>query len=95
MILTRRIIPAALLVVLVLLGGCATPVGVGRLDVQESYRKLTANVLTHSSLSAPTMQILNRNGLAERFKEAPERPLVHAAPGVSDREADKMTGPGF
>ncbi len=91
MILTRRIIPAALLVVLVLLGGCATPVGVGRLDVQGSYRKLTANVLTHSSLSAPTMQILNRNGLAERFKEAPEDVIARIHKGVpTENEADRL-----
>ncbi|MBP1749704.1 MAG: hypothetical protein H6Q52_2243, partial [Deltaproteobacteria bacterium] len=74
-----------------MLSGCATPVGVGRLDTQESYRKLTANVLTHSTLSAPTMQILNRNGLAEKFEETPEDVIAIIHKGVpTENEADRL-----
>ena len=90
--LVRRILPVvARLVSLFLFGGCSTPVGVERIDIQESYRKLTANVLTHSSLSAPTMQILNRNGLAERFREAPEEVIARIHKGVpTENEADRL-----
>ncbi len=77
--------------VLFLLWGCATPVGIGRLDAQESYRKLTGNVLTHSSLSAPTMQILNRNGLTEKFDREPEAVIARIHKGVStENEADRL-----
>ena len=92
MSLMRRIIPAIFLVaVLSFVWGCSTPVGVERIDIQESYRKLTANVLTHSSLSAPTMQILNRNGLAERFREAPEEVIARIHKGApTENEADRL-----
>lgn len=91
-LLMRRIISTAgLLAVLFLFWGCATPVGVGRLDTQESYRKLTANVLTHSSLSAPTMQILKRNGLSERFNETPEDVIATIHKGVpTEDETDRL-----
>jgi len=92
MSLMRRIIPAIFLVaVLFFAWGCSTPVGVERIDIQESYRKLTANVLTHSSLSAPTTQILNRNGLAGRFREAPEEVIARIHKGVpTENEADRL-----
>jgi len=53
------------------LTGCATPVGVRRMDAQEAQRKLSENVLAGENLSAPTMQILNRSGLAETFRDNP------------------------
>ncbi len=91
-LLRRKIVPfTALATLIILLWGCATPVGVGRLDTQESYRKLTANVLTNSSLSAPTMQILNRNGLAEKFDSTPEDVIVRIHKGVpTENEADRL-----
>ncbi len=61
-----------LLLGILILSGCATPVGVGYLDPQESHHKLTANVLTGSTLSAPTMQMLNRTVL--RRDSRPIRP---------------------
>ena len=60
-----------LLVVLFLLTGCATPVGVSSLDLQLSNRKLTENVLANDSLSAPTQQLLNRAGLTEQYGKEP------------------------
>jgi hypothetical protein len=88
----RKIITAiAVLIVFAILSGCATPVGVGRLDSQDSYQKLTANVLTHSTLSAPTMQILNRSGLVERFKSAPEDVIAVIHKGVPmEDEVDRL-----
>jgi pimeloyl-ACP methyl ester carboxylesterase len=60
-----------LLVAIVVLTGCATPVGVRRMEPEEAHRRLTESVLTGQSLSAPTLQILNRAGLAEKFKSQP------------------------
>ncbi len=89
--LRRTIITVFICIFLAVLSGCATPVGVGYLDTQESYRKLTANVLTHSSLSAPTMQILNRNGLADKFKHEPEDVIARIHKGVpTENEADRL-----
>jgi len=56
-----------LLIILVFITGCATPVGVKKLDPKAVQRTLTANVLTNGSLSPFTAQILNRFGLAEEF----------------------------
>ena len=59
------------LIAILLLSGCATPVGVNRLDIQTANRKLTENVLSGASLSAPTQQILNRSGLKDRYDKEP------------------------
>jgi pimeloyl-ACP methyl ester carboxylesterase len=60
-----------LLAAIVVLNGCATPVGVRRMDPAEANRKLTESVLTSQNLSAPTLQLLNRADLAEKFKDHP------------------------
>jgi len=66
-----RSIVCCVLAAVLLLSGCLSPVGVSYLDKQETNRKLTENVLSDQSLSAPTQQILNRSGLAERFRQEP------------------------
>jgi pimeloyl-ACP methyl ester carboxylesterase len=60
-----------LFLTVVVLTGCATPVGVRRIDSQEAQKKLTESVLAGENLSAPTMQILNRSGLAETYRNKP------------------------
>jgi pimeloyl-ACP methyl ester carboxylesterase len=57
--------------VILVLSGCATPVGVSFLDLQASNRKLTENVLADGSLSAPTQQLLNRAGLSQQYGKEP------------------------
>ena len=82
---------AALVLLFFLLCGCATPVGVGYMDRQESHRKLTASVLTGPTLSAPTTQILNRTGLAERFKSHPAEVIATIHRGVpTEEESDRL-----
>src|SRR6059036_3193763 len=66
-----------LLAVLLLVGACATPVGVSRVDTQVMYRSLTASVLSTDRPSQYSEQLLTRLGLGERFDEDPE--LVLAA----------------
>ena len=60
-----------LLAVVILLQGCATPVGVRPLDSKEANRRLTETVLSDDKLSAPTLQILNRAGLEKQFQSEP------------------------
>jgi pimeloyl-ACP methyl ester carboxylesterase len=81
----------ALLIILAIIAGCATPVGVKRLDPKTVQRTLTANVLTNGSLSPFTAQILNRFGMQEEFKHQPAEVIakIHKGlPGVS--ESDRL-----
>jgi pimeloyl-ACP methyl ester carboxylesterase len=61
---------------LLLVGACATPVGVVRLDTQEVYQGLTANVLSSAKPSDWSVQVLQRLNLFERFEQDPEAVLA-------------------
>jgi len=68
---------------LVLFGsGCATPVGVKRLDEQAAHRELNANILSAGRPSDYSTQILERNALGERFKSDPELVLAELNSGL-------------
>jgi pimeloyl-ACP methyl ester carboxylesterase len=56
--------------------GCATPVGVARVDPRTVHRTLTRNVLTKGELSAPTRIILERADLYEEFRRSPDAALA-------------------
>ena len=79
------------LVVVILLQGCATPVGVRPLDSKEANRRLTETVLSDDKLSAPTMQILNRAGLEKQSQSEPAEAIaaLHKALPTA-READRL-----
>jgi pimeloyl-ACP methyl ester carboxylesterase len=80
-----------LLAVVILLQGCATPVGVRHLDLKEANRRLTENVLSGDQLSAPTMQILNRAGLAKQSQSEPAEAIAALHKGIpTAREADRL-----
>jgi hypothetical protein len=55
---------AGTLISLLFTTGCATPVGVNKLDPKTVQRTLTANVLTSGRASPFTAQILTRFGRA-------------------------------
>ncbi|MFZ5568821.1 MAG: esterase/lipase family protein [Thermodesulfobacteriota bacterium] len=77
--------------VLACLHGCATPVGVRFMDPRDARQGLTRSVLSGDDLSAPTMQILNRSGLAERFLDDPEEVIASLHRGMpTAREADRL-----
>ena len=80
-----------LLAVVILLQGCATPVGVRPLDSKEANRRLTETVLSDDILSAPTLQILNRAGLEDQFQSEPAEVItaLHKALPTA-READRL-----
>ena len=67
----RPAVFSLLIAAIVVFNGCATPVGVRRMDPAEANRRLTESVLTSQNLSAPTLQLLNRADLAEKFKSHP------------------------
>ena len=68
--------------VVLLLAGCATPVGVRPLDRADTNRRLTENVLANESLSAPTQQLLNRAGLTEQQRRDPAAAIAALRAGV-------------
>jgi hypothetical protein len=52
------------------------------MDPAEANRRLTESVLTGQNLSAPTLQLLNRAGLAEKFKSQPTEVISAIHKGV-------------
>jgi len=80
-----------LLIGIVFFIGCATPVGVTKLDPKTVQRTLTANVLSNGKVSPFTSQILNRFGLSEEFQHAPEKVIAGIHNGFSsDPEPDRL-----
>ncbi len=66
--------PLASLALLAL--ACAAPVRVSRVDARAVHFELASNVLTHGAPSRPTLQVLQRLALLERFEADPERVLA-------------------
>jgi hypothetical protein len=65
------------------LTACATPVGVERADVRAVHQALTANALSAGRPSAPTVQVLHRLGLFDRFERAPDATLAELHRGLA------------
>lgn len=72
----------ALALTILFVNGCATPVGVSRLDEQAAHRELTANVLSAGKPSTYSTQLLERTALSERFTEDPESVLADLNSGL-------------
>lgn len=86
-----RALTLAVLLGLALAGaGCATPIGVTRMDPQTAQRELTSFALSTGEISAPTRIVLNRLGLLGRWEEAPEDALaaLHASAVAGAEPAD-------
>ncbi len=66
----------ALAIITLFASGCATPVGVTRLDEQAAHRNLNANVLSSGEPSAYSTQILERTALSKRYQTDPEAVLA-------------------
>lgn len=77
----NKVIPAsdlsafALLLLVCLAAGCASPIGVVRGTTQETYYNLTANVLSAGEPSSWSKQVLQRSNLMERYDDDPEAAL--------------------
>jgi pimeloyl-ACP methyl ester carboxylesterase len=80
-----------LAIIAVFANGCATPVGVKRLDEQAAHRELNANILSAGKPSDYSTQILEKNALSERFKSDPELVLAELNSGLGKAdERDRL-----
>lgn len=61
-----------LLLLLGLLAGCATPVGVTRVSAEKSYRLSTVNPLNQKVVSNSAKAVLQRYNLTETFRDKPQ-----------------------
>ena len=77
--------------VLVLIQGCATPVGTNPVDIQTGYQLNSVSALSAGEASEPTKMVLRRNGLLDRFNTEPETVLaeLHASLKLAGDE-DKL-----
>ena len=66
----------ALVVLLVLAGGCAGAVRVHRADIREVHRDLTRSVLTTGELSEHTHNLLHRWGQVDAYRTRPDEVLT-------------------
>lgn len=74
-----------------LLSGCATPVGVERVDTQDAHRIQTESALATGRLSEPSLQVLRRLGMLDRFDREPAQVLAQLHRGLSPRgDEDKL-----
>ncbi|MFA5924846.1 MAG: alpha/beta hydrolase [Methylococcaceae bacterium] len=62
--------------IVLLIQGCATPVGIEPVDIQAGYQLNTENVLSSGKPSEATKKVLRRNGLMDRFDSEPEKVLA-------------------
>jgi pimeloyl-ACP methyl ester carboxylesterase len=62
---------SVLLVCLIFLSGCATPIGVDKLSPQKSYQNAYANPLNAGVLSDQAKSVLNRYDLLKKFEKDP------------------------
>jgi pimeloyl-ACP methyl ester carboxylesterase len=69
-------------IVVLFASGCATPVGVSRLNEQAAHRELNANVLSTGELSAYSTQILERAALSQRFQYEPQVVIAELNSGL-------------
>jgi pimeloyl-ACP methyl ester carboxylesterase len=61
----------SLFVALIMLSGCASPVGVTRANPRKVRQALTATVLSSGELSGPTQNFLRKNYVDELFEDEP------------------------
>ena len=73
---------AALALIALFASGCATPVGVKRLDEQAAHREFNANVLSTGTPSDYSTQILERSALSDRFESDPQTVLAELNSGL-------------
>jgi pimeloyl-ACP methyl ester carboxylesterase len=85
---SRRLV--ALVGLLALANGCATPIGVAKGDTQTLYRTLTRSALSTGKPSVATEQTLQRLGLVERFADDPAATLEELRAKGTDLSDDRL-----
>ena len=68
---------------LLLLAGCATPIGVNYVDRRVAYQSLTANILSVDRPSSFSARELMNFNLYQRFEEEPEKALAALHAGLA------------
>src|SRR5215471_8714344 len=79
---TTAWVAVGIALMVLLSNGCATPVGVERLDEQAAHRELNANILSTDQPSEYSRQILERTDLAQLFRSDPQRALGELYSGL-------------
>src|SRR5215472_15058611 len=74
---------------LLLTTGCATPVGVARVDAVTAQRQLTANALTTNELSPSARNVLRRWVLSERYDDDPASAIAALHTIATDGRGDE------
>src|SRR6202795_2765440 len=91
--LVRSAGTAILALAVLSVNGCATPVGVKRLNEQAAHRELNANILSTGKPSDYSTQILERSALTERFKSDPPSVLAELNSGLGEPdEPERLFG---
>src|SRR6516225_8554220 len=86
----RHIPPALCCIIwLLLAAGCATPVGVERVDATTAQHELTANALTADELSPSARNVLRRWVLSERYDDDPAGAIAALHTIVTDGRGDE------
>ena len=77
----------AVLLCCLAIAGCATPIGVTRVDPQDVYRQQARNILAGDELSQATRIVLTRWSLTQQFATDPEAALAVLQRKVADGTA--------
>jgi pimeloyl-ACP methyl ester carboxylesterase len=80
----------ALIGLLVLLGGCATPIQVERVNPRDVQRELTSNVISTGQISPQTRIVLQQRDLWQTYRKDPETAItvLHRAVVAGDTNPD-------
>jgi pimeloyl-ACP methyl ester carboxylesterase len=78
----RARLAAALVGLVCFTAGCATPIGVTRVSARQVNQELTQSALSSDQPSAPSLVVLNRLGLYERYQGDPEAVLAELHAGL-------------
>jgi pimeloyl-ACP methyl ester carboxylesterase len=88
--LAQNIVSAMCCVIwLLLTAGCATPVGVERVDASTAQHELTANALTADELSPSARNVLRRWVLSERYDDDPAGAIAALHTIATDGRGDQ------
>ena len=74
--LNKLFLPGCVLLALLALAGCVTPIGADKVSSRTAYRHLHANALNSDVCSADTRRVLNRYGLDQAFAKNPDATLA-------------------
>src|SRR5262245_47944367 len=73
---TKFALPALAMLLALIGGGCATPIGVNYVDRTIAYHSLTANVLSTQMPSSFSARELMNNDLYQLFRDDPRKALA-------------------